>query len=84
MPRPTRRATKIVLAAAFFGMAWGSLLYTMAVKLVGASVASVLGSVSPLFALPISIFFLKEKYSHWSILGALLTVSGVILVVLFG
>jgi drug/metabolite transporter (DMT)-like permease len=82
MPKPTRRATKIVLAAAFFGMAWGSLLYTYAVKLIGAAVASVLGSISPLFALPISIFFLKEKYSYWSILGALLTVSGVILVVL--
>ncbi|MGD9395548.1 MAG: DMT family transporter [Candidatus Thorarchaeota archaeon] len=82
MPKPTRKATKIVLAAAFFGMAWGSLFYTYAVKMIGASVASVLGSVSPLFALPISIFFLKEKFSVMSILGALLTVSGVILVVL--
>ncbi|MHA1965814.1 MAG: DMT family transporter [Candidatus Thorarchaeota archaeon] len=82
MPKPTRRATKIVLIAAFFGMAWGSLLYTYAVKLIGASIASVLGSISPLFALPISIFFLKEKFSYKSILGVLLTVSGVILVVL--
>ncbi len=82
MPKPSRRATKIVLAAAFFGMALGSLFYTFAVKMIGASVASVLGSISPLFALPISIFFLKEKFSTTSILGALLTVSGVILVVL--
>ncbi|MFW9768400.1 MAG: DMT family transporter [Candidatus Thorarchaeota archaeon] len=82
MPKPTRRATKIVLVAAFFGMAWGSLLYTYAVKVIGAAVASVLGSISPLFALPISIFFLKEKFSHMSILGALMTVSGVIMVVL--
>ena len=59
MPKPTRRAAKIVLFAAFFGMAWGSLFYTFAVKMIGASVASVLGSISPLFALPISIFFLK-------------------------
>ena len=82
MPKPTRKATKIVLVAAFFGMAWGSLLYTYAVKMIGASVASVLGSISPLFALPISIFFLKEKVTFRSILGILLTVSGVILVVL--
>ena len=82
MPKPTRRATKIVLVAAFFGMAMGSLLYTYAVKMIGAAVASVLGSISPLFALPISIFFLKEKFTQWSILGALLTVAGVILVVL--
>lgn len=82
MPRPSRKATKIVLVAAFFGMAWGSLLYTYAVKMVGASVASVLGSISPLFALPISIVFLKERFTIKSILGVLLTVSGVILVVL--
>lgn len=82
MPKPTRKATKIVLVAAFFGMAWGSLLYTYAVKMIGASIASVIGSISPLFALPISIFFLKEKVTIRSILGILLTVSGVILVVL--
>ncbi|MHA3964635.1 MAG: DMT family transporter [Candidatus Thorarchaeota archaeon SMTZ1-45] len=82
MPKPSKRATKIILAAAFFGMAMGSLLYTFAVKLVGATISAVLGSVSPLFALPISIFFLKEEYSYKSILGALMTVSGVILVVL--
>ncbi|MFX1484237.1 MAG: DMT family transporter [Promethearchaeota archaeon] len=82
MPKPSKRATKIVLLAAFFGMAMGSLLYTYAVKLVGATVAAVLGSVSPLFALPISIFFLKERYSPKSIVGAILTVTGVILVVL--
>lgn len=82
MPKPTRKATKIILVAAFFGMAWGSLLYTYAVKMIGASVASVLGSISPLFALPISIVFLKEKVTFRSILGILLTVSGVILVVL--
>ncbi len=82
MPKPTRKATKIILVAAFFGMAWGSLLYTYAVKMIGASVASVLGSISPLFALPISIFYLKEKVTIKSIVGILLTVSGVILVVL--
>ncbi len=80
-PKPTRRAAKMVLVAAFFGMALGSLLYTYAVKLIGASITSVLGSVSPLFALPISVFFLKESYSNKSILGALMTVFGVILVV---
>jgi drug/metabolite transporter (DMT)-like permease len=82
MAKPTRRATKIVLVTAIFGMAGGSLLYTYAVKLIGAAISSVLGSISPLFALPISIFFLKEKFTKMSILGALMTVTGVILVVL--
>ena len=82
MPKPTRKATKIVLVAAFFGMAWASLLFTNAVKLVGATVTTVLGSISPMFALPISIIFLKEKFTTRSILGVLLTVSGIVLVVL--
>ena len=81
MPMPTRRAAKIVLAAGFLGMTLGTLLYTYTVKLVGASIASLLGSTSPLFAVPISIIFLKESFSRRSIVGVLLTVVGVILVI---
>ena len=82
MPKPSRRAAKIILVGAFIGMTWASLLFTYAVKLVGASVTTVLGSTSPLFALPIAIIFLKEKFTTKSILGVLLTVVGIILVVL--
>ena len=82
MPLPTRRATKIVLAAGFLGMTIGSLLYTFTVKLIGASIAALLGSMSPLYAVPISVFFLKEKFSPKSLVGAVLTVLGVVLVVL--
>ncbi|MGY5870760.1 MAG: DMT family transporter [Candidatus Thorarchaeota archaeon] len=81
MPKPTRRATKIVMVAGFLGMTMGSLLYTYTVKLIGASVASLLGSTSPLFAVPISILLLKESFSRKSLLGVLLTVLGVALVV---
>lgn len=79
---PSGRSTKIVLAGSFFGMSLGTLLYTYSVDLIGASVASLLGSTSPLFALPLSIIFLKESYSRKSILGAMLTVFGVVLVVM--
>jgi drug/metabolite transporter (DMT)-like permease len=79
---PSGRSTKIVLAGSFLGMSLGTLLYTYSVDLIGASVASLLGSTSPLFALPFSIVFLKERYSRKSVLGAALTVIGVILVVL--
>ena len=81
MPIPTKRATKIVMAAGFLGMTLGTLLYTYTVKLIGASIASLLGSTSPLFAVPISIIFLKESFSRLSIVGVLLTVVGVILVI---
>lgn len=82
MKRPTRRATKIIVAAGFLGMTLGSLLYTYTVKLIGAPISALLGSTSPLFAVPISVFFLKEKFSLRSILGALFTVTGVMLVIL--
>jgi drug/metabolite transporter (DMT)-like permease len=82
MPLPTRRATKIVAVAGLLGMTAGSVLYTYAVKLVGAAVAALMGSTSPLFALPISIFVLKEGFSRRSLLGVVLAVVGVILVVL--
>jgi DME family drug/metabolite transporter len=82
MPRPTRRATKIVAAGGLLGMTLGSLLYTYTVSFVGASIAALMGSTAPLFALPISIFILKEDYSAKSLLGAALTITGVVLVIL--
>ncbi len=82
MPKPTSRASKIIIAAGLLGMTMGSLLYTYTVKLIGASVAALLGSTSPLFAVPISIFILKESYTWKSGIGVILTVAGVILVVL--
>ncbi|TFG30688.1 DMT family transporter [Candidatus Thorarchaeota archaeon] len=82
MPLPSKKSAKIIIVAGFLGMTMGSLLYTYTVKLIGASIAALLGSTSPLFALPISILILKEKFNRRSIFGAILTVLGVMLVVL--
>lgn len=82
MPKPTRRATKIIIAAGLLGMTIGSLLYTYTVKLIGASIAALLGATSPLFAMPISIYFLNESFSRKSLLGVFLVVFGVALVVI--
>jgi drug/metabolite transporter (DMT)-like permease len=82
MPKPPRKSTKIVLVGAFFGMAIGSLIYVSVVKLVGATFASVMTSLSPLFALPISIFVLKEKFTARAGIGVILAIMGVILVIL--
>jgi DME family drug/metabolite transporter len=78
---PSRRSIKIIIAAGFLGMTIGSLLYTYTVKLIGAPISALLGSTSPLFAVPMSVIFLKEKFSLRSIIGALLTVVGVMLVI---
>jgi drug/metabolite transporter (DMT)-like permease len=81
MPKPTRRATKLVAIAGFFGMALGSVLYVAMVKYIGAAMGSVIGSTSPLFAVPVSMVFLKERPSKMALVGILVAISGVILVV---
>ncbi len=82
MPMPTKRATKLVLIAAFFGMGIGSILYVNAVFFTGAAVTSVIAATAPLFALPFTVFFLKEKVTPLILLGTILAISGVWLVVL--
>jgi drug/metabolite transporter (DMT)-like permease len=82
MPTPSRRATKIVLVGAFFGMSIGSLLYTYTVKLIGSSLGSLLVSTTPLFGVPLSMTMLGEKLSRLAILGALITIIGVIIVLI--
>ena len=63
-------------------MGLGSLLYVTTIKFVGAAVTSVIGSLSPLFALPISIIFLKESITRVALIGVAVTIVGVILVIL--
>jgi len=82
MQIPPRRTTKIIAVVGLFGMGLGSLLYVSTVKLVGAAVTSVIGSLSPLFALPISMIFLKERVTRVAMVGVAVTIAGVILVVL--
>ncbi|MHA1929828.1 MAG: DMT family transporter [Candidatus Thorarchaeota archaeon] len=81
MPLPTKRATKLVALAAFFGMGIGSLFYVIGVKYAGATIMSVIGATAPLFAVPVSVIFLKERVTRLAGIGILITIIGVILVV---
>jgi drug/metabolite transporter (DMT)-like permease len=82
MKVPTRAATIRVVIAGFFGMAVGSLFYVTAVSMVGAAIMSVLASTAPLFAVPVSVFYLKEKLSALAVVGIAFTLSGVFMVIL--
>ncbi|MHA2314287.1 MAG: DMT family transporter [Candidatus Hermodarchaeia archaeon] len=82
MPKPTKRASKIVLVAGFFGMGIGSVLYVSTVAITGAAVTSVIAASAPLFALPLAIFYLKEKITPIILLGTACTVLGIWLVIL--
>ena len=82
MPKPTKKATKLVLIAGFWGMGVGSIMYVTAVQLAGAAVMSVLASTAPIFALPFAAIFLKEKITPLILLGTFLSICGIWFVVL--
>lgn len=77
----SRRAIRMVAVAGFFGMGLASLLYVASIKLVGATIGAVIGSTAPLFALPFSIFYLKERITWKGLLGTIATILGIWLVV---
>jgi drug/metabolite transporter (DMT)-like permease len=78
----SKNAARIVALASFFGWSVGSILWVITIKNMGATVASVLGSTSPLFAVGLSILVLKERVTWKSGIGTLLVVCGVWLVIL--
>lgn len=63
-----------------FGL--GGYLFLTALQKSGASLTSVLTSTSPVFLLPMSVFFLKEKVTFKMVVGATLCVIGICLTIL--
>ncbi len=72
------RALFLVTRAAAIGTFLGLLLMQVGIQKAESAVASALHSTTPLFTLPIAVFFLKEKAGWSVILGSLLGVGGVI------
>ncbi|MHA2117087.1 MAG: DMT family transporter [Candidatus Thorarchaeota archaeon] len=82
MQMPSRRASKIVGITGILDMGMAFFLSVVSVKYVGATIAAVVTSVAPLFAVPISVVFLKEHGTRKTSIGALTTVIGIILVII--
>ncbi|MBD3158393.1 MAG: EamA family transporter [Candidatus Lokiarchaeota archaeon] len=82
MDRPTKKATKVTAIAALFGMGFGSLLYAISVKYVGATTMSVMASMGPIFGLPMSVHHLNEKVTLRAVVGTIISIIGVTLVVI--
>jgi drug/metabolite transporter (DMT)-like permease len=76
----TRREWVLLVVTGFLGWGAGSVLFLWTVALTGAARAAILTSTAPLFALPLSVLFLKEKVTRVILAGTALTVVGVILV----
>jgi drug/metabolite transporter (DMT)-like permease len=76
----TRRDWIILVVGGIIGWGLGSLLFLLSVTLLGPVRAAILTSTSPLFALPMSVIFLKEEVNRTVLVGTAITVLGVILV----
>jgi drug/metabolite transporter (DMT)-like permease len=76
----TRRDWIILVVGGIVGWGLGSLLFLLSVTLLGPVRAAILTSTSPLFALPMSVIFLKEEVNRMVLVGTAITVLGVILV----
>ena len=83
LARPFRNRNHIgaIAAAGVLGTALGSLLYVYAVFEAGAARTVVLNATAPLMAVPLSIFFLGERFSRRIAFGTALSVLGIIFVV---
>lgn len=75
-------AFRLVALAALIGPVIGVSLSLLAVQNTVVGVASVLTSLSPIFMLPMSHFFFKERLGWQPIAGTLLAMSGVVVLFL--
>jgi drug/metabolite transporter (DMT)-like permease len=55
-----------------------SVMYGASVKYAGVAVATVLSSTAPLFAVPLGVVFLHERLPALALLGAAVTVAGIV------
>lgn len=58
--------------------AFSSVMYVASLKYAGVTVASVLSSTAPLFAIPLGLICLGERLSLGPVVGALVTVAGIV------
>lgn len=77
--RPLRNGSlfKIMLVASLIGAMLGTWLSIIALKYTHAAIAATLNSTSPLFILPLAVFWLKERVSLKEVAGAIAAVAGI-------
>ncbi|MHA2119404.1 MAG: DMT family transporter, partial [Candidatus Thorarchaeota archaeon] len=76
---PSRRITLLALLTGFFSIALSLILYSYAVKFVGATITAVIIASAPIFTAPLSAIYLKEEMGVKVVGGTLLTILGVVL-----
>ncbi len=81
-PFRNRKHIAAIAGAGLAGTAVGSLLYVYAVVEAGAARTAVLSATAPLMGLPLSIFFLGERFTTRIAIATALCVAGILLVLL--
>jgi len=82
--QPTRLHIRDMALGAFTGIlsfGLGGILFLQAIRYAGAGKATVLTSCAPLFGLPLSLVFLKERVTSRIIAGTIFVVSGIAFIV---
>ncbi|MFA5276802.1 MAG: DMT family transporter [Candidatus Omnitrophota bacterium] len=74
---------KLLLLSSFFGTFLGIWCFIEALKYTLASIVIVLNGISPIFILPLSYWFLREKISKRAVLGTVIAVLAGTLVIIF-
>ncbi|MDI6754242.1 MAG: DMT family transporter [Thermodesulfobacteriota bacterium] len=80
LPQPTTpkfRDVALVAITGLLGFGLGGILFLQAILYSGAAKATVLTSAAPLFGLPLSLLFLKERVTGSVIAGTVLGVLGI-------
>jgi drug/metabolite transporter (DMT)-like permease len=76
-----RKYSILLLVAGFFGMGVSLICYSFAIKLVGATVTSIVVAAAPVLTTPLSVLYLSENPSRATVVGTVLAIIGEVLVV---
>jgi len=77
-----RKTISLLILVGTIGYAMVTTFYVSSVQAVGPSITSIIGTTTPMFALPFSVLALGERITRATIVGTMLTVLGIVLVVL--
>jgi drug/metabolite transporter (DMT)-like permease len=81
-PFGNTRVFFLALGGILVAVLGGFFLFLLSLKYIDVSVASILNETSPLFILPVSWLFLKERTSLASVIGTVVSVIGVTMIIL--
>ncbi|MGY5881658.1 MAG: DMT family transporter [Candidatus Thorarchaeota archaeon] len=79
---PSRKISSIAMITGFFSIGLSLIVYSFAVKFVGATITSVMIASAPVITAPLSALYLREDVNSKVGIGTILTILGILLVVI--